>query len=256
MRMKLLRYGWLGLVSLSTACGGGNVDTTKTAPIEFRLVDAPASEVTEIVVTLDEVKVHVAGSGWIVLSSETRTVDLLKLQGGSYALLGVASLPAGRISQMRLHVQEGSTNYVTTPDGVHHPLKTPSGEESGLKIKLGVDFASCEGGNVTIDFDGKKSIFVHPKGGGAGDEWTLRPVIRLKSVRHTEGSCGEEAPSVAPPVPEPETPPPVSAPPPPTPAPEEPPPVMTPLPPDAQDPCGTTNCPIGNVCLDGVCGVL
>jgi hypothetical protein len=232
------------------------------------MVDAPASDVTEIVVTIDEVKVHVAGSGWTVLSSETRTVDLLKLQGGSYALLGVASLPPGRLTQMRLHVKEGSSNYVTTPDGVHHPLKTPSGEQSGLKIKLGVDFTNCEGGHVTIDFDGKKSIFVHPKGGGAGDEWILRPVIRLKSVRHKAGSCAEPLPPSQPPVAE--TPDPAQPETPSSETPGEPPsgegpacdpsqplpPTMTPLPPDTSDPCGPTNCPAGNVCIDGVCGVL
>lgn len=246
MRSTLLRYGFVGVV-WAAACGdSGN----KTGPIEFRMVDAPADEVTEIVVTIDEVKAHVAGSGWTVLSTETRTVDLLKLQGGSYALLGVSTLPAGRISQMRLHVKEGSSNYVTTPDGAHHPMKTPSGEQSGLKIKVGADFAACEGGQVTIDFDGKKSIFVHPKGGGAGDEWILRPVIRLKSVRHTPGTCGEDMPEAEPrtPVDEP-------SPPDDEPAPEVPPP-MTPMPPDTSDPCNAVNCPEGNVCIDGVCGVL
>src|SRR4051812_17798228 len=55
----------------------------KTAAIEIRLVDAPSDEVTEIVVSLDHIDVQVAGSGWSTLTSQPKTVDLLKLQGGT-----------------------------------------------------------------------------------------------------------------------------------------------------------------------------
>lgn len=194
---RTMFFALLPLAVSPFACSGADSGamsdpSLRSGAVEIRLVDAPAQDVTEIVVTIDSVDAHVAGSGWVNLTSGTRTIDLLKLQGGSFALLGVAQFPSGHITQLRLHVVEGGVDYVTTPDGVHHPLKVPSGEESGIKIKGGFDWSACAGGNLTLDFDGKKSIFTHPVGGGAGDEWILRPVIRLKSFRQHKQACGDE----------------------------------------------------------------
>jgi hypothetical protein len=158
-----------------------------TGQMSIRLVDAPADDVTEIVVSVTRVTAHVVGGGgWVDLSTTPATVDLLKLQGGTFALLGVTTIPAGKVTQLRLYTDENGPNYVTTPDGVQHPLKVPSGPQSGIKIKGGFELAACATGSLTLDFDGKKSIFTHPT--GAGDDWILRPVIRLKSVA-TTGSC-------------------------------------------------------------------
>jgi hypothetical protein len=158
--------------------------TGMTSAIAVRLVDAPFPDVSEIVVTIDEVSAHVAGGGWVTLANQQATVDLLSLQGGTFALLGVTQLPAGKITQMRLHVVPGGLDYVTTSaDGAQHPLITPSGEESGIKIIGGFSLRECDTGNITLDFDGKNSIFTHPT--GSGDEWILRPVIRVKSVQAT-----------------------------------------------------------------------
>jgi hypothetical protein len=157
--------------------------------IEIRLVDAPNMDVKEIVVTITKVEAHVGGS-WQTLSSQTKTVDLLTLQGGTFALLGVTQLPAGKITQFRLYVTDAGPNYVTTPDLKQHPLTVPSGDESGIKLKADVDVAPCSQGSMTLDFDGHNSIFTHPLGSGAGDEWILRPVIRLKETS-LSGSCND-----------------------------------------------------------------
>jgi hypothetical protein len=185
----------VGLLATYGGCADSGQATSSPTPsgrgnLELRLVDAPADDVKEIVVTITRVEAHVAGGGgWMVLAEKTATIDLLKLQGGSFVQLGVAQFPGGKITQLRLYVKEDGPNYVTTPDGEHHHLTVPSGPESGIKIKGGFDWAACDAGNLTLDFDGKKSIFVHPKGAGAGDEWLLRPVVRLKSVSVTGDAC-------------------------------------------------------------------
>jgi hypothetical protein len=117
-------------------------------------------------------------------------VDLLTLQGGTFALLGVMTIPAGKITQFRLYVTDAGPNYVTTPDLKQHPLTVPSGDESGIKLKADVDVKPCSQGQMTLDFDGHNSIFTHPVGAGAGDEWILRPVIRMKEVA-LSGSCND-----------------------------------------------------------------
>jgi hypothetical protein len=272
----LLFGGWLTACAGSdgTSPNGAGYPTTtsdNTAPmvaaatangrglLELRLVDAPATDVTEIVVTITRVEAHVAGGGgWMVLGDKTATIDLLKLQGGTFAQLGVVQMPAGKVTQLRLYVKEDGPNYVTTPDGKQHPLTVPSGTQSGIKLKGQFDWPNCGIGNVTIDFDGKKSIFTHPKGAGAGDEWLLRPVVRLKSISVKEGTCGP-APDAGVPNENPSVPgsdagtgdptPPPPPPPPPT-MPPTMPPVMNPPP---GDPCAAVTCGDGLVCYNGAC---
>jgi hypothetical protein len=232
------RLFFLAATCLS-ACTGTGSPGSGSSNMEIRLVDAPADDVKEIVVTITRVEAHVAGEGgWMTLAEKTATIDLLKLQGGSFVQLGVASIPAGHITQFRLYVKEEGPNYVTTPDGEHHPLTVPSGPESGIKIKGALDWAACDRGNVTFDFDGKKSIFVHPKGAGAGDEWLLRPVVRLKSVSVKGGACEQPdagLPEMTPPAPSTDA---------------GSPPIMT-VPP--ADPCATVVCAEGQYCNSGVC---
>jgi hypothetical protein len=242
----------VGLLSTATGCAdSASSVTTGRGSLEIRLVDAPADEVKEIVVTILRVEAHVAGGGWMVLAEKTATIDLLKLQGGTFAQLGVTQFPGGKITQLRLYVKEDGPNYVVTPDGQQHHLNTPSGVESGLKIKAGFDWSACDVGNVTIDFDGKKSIHVHPRGGGAGDEWQLRPVIRLKSVSVTGDACNPTPPMMAdaaPMDPPAETD---------AGAPVDPPaqadagvPIM---PPPVGDPCAEVMCAEGSFCYNGTC---
>ncbi|GAC1581884.1 MAG: hypothetical protein NVS3B20_26820 [Polyangiales bacterium] len=217
-----------------------------TGLLEFRVVDAPNRDVKEIVVTLTHITAHVAGTGWMTLVTKLETVDLLKLVGGSWSSLGITKMPAGKITQVRLWGTDAGPNYVTTPDGVHHPLKVPSGDESGIQVKGGFDLAPCEGGVVTLDFDGKNSIFTHPLGKGAGDEWILRPVIRLKSVVTTTACVDAGPPSTPPPPPASDA----GAPPPPPPPP--PPPAtdggVTPI-----DPCAAVTCTGSSYCKNGLC---
>ena len=176
----------LSVAACSSDPGSGSSGGT-SGNIEIRLVDAPNMDVKQIVVTITKVEAHVGGS-WETLSSQTKTVDLLTLQGGTFALLGVTQIPAGKITQFRLYVTDAGPNYVTTPDSKQHPLTVPSGDESGIKLKADVDVAPCSQGSMTLDFDGHNSIFTHPVGAGAGDEWILRPVIRLKEVA-LSGGC-------------------------------------------------------------------
>jgi hypothetical protein len=239
-----------GAASLPGASAG------QKGALEVRLVDAPTQDVKEIVVTITKVTAHSAGGGgWVLLGNQTATIDLLRLSGGSFVQLGVVRMPPGRITQIRLYVKEDGPNYVTTPDGVHHPLTVPSGPQSGIKIKGGFDWPACATGNVTFDFDGKKSIFVHPKGAGAGDEWLLRPVVRLKSVTATGDGCGPDAgaPSTPPVTSPPNGNPPTIAPP--ADAGAVPPSTPVVMPPPG-DPCTNVTCNTNQYCNNGTCAPL
>jgi hypothetical protein len=142
--------------------------------------------VTQIIVTVAKVTAHSSSAGWVTLSTTETTVDILKL--ADYAApLGFANLPAGKITQVRLYVKDGGTQYVIRDDGVQVDLKVPSGIESGIKIKGLFDVASCNLTGVPIQWDGHKSIWVHPT--GQQDEWILRPVIRLGDITASNVGC-------------------------------------------------------------------
>ena len=130
---------------------------------------------SQAVVVIDEVTAH-GPDGWVTLLSGAQvTVDVLQLAEHA-AELGFANLPAGKITQIRLHVDGSTPPYVVTRTGDRHPLKVPSGEQSGLKVKGQWSIGACETLTVDLALDGKKSIWIHPT--GHGDLYVLRPVIR------------------------------------------------------------------------------
>jgi hypothetical protein len=178
---------------------GGNTAAT-AGRLELLLVDAPNEDAKQIVVTIARVEAHVAGAGgWVTLLDQSRTVDLLSLQGGTFASLGVSSFPAGRVTQIRLELSADGPNHVVTRDNKMHPLEVPSGTEAGIKINAGFDWPPCATGMMTIDFDGKQSLVVRPRGGDGGEDvWQLRPVINLRSVEHDGGKCGGGGPPADP----------------------------------------------------------
>jgi hypothetical protein len=159
----------------------------------------------EVVVHLSRVTAHGDSSGWVTLTETPFTVDLLKLDQKA-AELGVANLPAGKVTQLRLYVDSAADNHVVLDDNTHVPLKVPSGSQSGIKVKGPFDLSSCEETTLTLDFDVEHSVKVHSTGNGSGGEYILRPVIRLAKLCDaggpgsackttadcTSGSCGEE----------------------------------------------------------------
>jgi hypothetical protein len=162
---------------------------TGHSQLAIKLVDAPSTEVEEIWVNITRVTAHSPELGWITVSEDPVSVDLLTIQTQPM-LLGVANLPPGNITQLRLYVTP-KDNYVVV-NGEKLPLKVPSGSQSGIKIKGPWQMNACERTEVTLDFDGKKSLKVHPKGNG--QEWILRPVIKVKKSGMDLVGCGEEMP--------------------------------------------------------------
>jgi hypothetical protein len=187
-------------VAVAAAIGVGLAcDAAKRGPgqLAIQLVDAPNTAVDEIWVNVTAVRIHEVSIGWkTVLDTPLPPLDLLKLKD-SAAALGLVNLPAGTVTQIRLVVAP-TGNYVTV-GGQQIPLKVPSGAESGIKIQGPWEISACTETSVTLDFDGNKSIWVHPT--GTGDEWILRPVIRTKKATRTPGTCdgGGEAGGGVPP---------------------------------------------------------
>jgi hypothetical protein len=172
----------LALLALLAGCSSSNMSNPGNGTMRVHLTDKPGSgnvEAVNLVVT--EVLAHAetassdsdsvsTSGGWQVLSSTTKTYDLMKLQNGVFTTIGEGSLPAGTYTQIRLKLGAGSTVVV---DGSTYSLKIPSGMESGLKL-VG-NFQVPPGGttDVGLDFDAARSI--HETGSG---QWMLKPVVK------------------------------------------------------------------------------
>jgi len=181
-RFKILALSTLAAVlGLAGACTG-----QKTGPGQLRvsMIDAPNPAVEQIWVNVTAVRAHQVQSGWVTISTTPVRVDLLTLK--DHALeLGLASLPAGTVTQIRLVVSSDGNTVKT--GGVEVPLFVPSGAQSGIKIKGPWVIDACTETAVLLDFDGAKSIWYHPT--GQGDLWILRPVIRTVKAEQAPGTC-------------------------------------------------------------------
>ena len=178
--------------SLFAACGialaGCGASSSGNGTLVVALTDAPSPDVKSIVVTIDTVTAHSDQAGWVTVAHGPITVDLLTLQDVSMKL-GEISLPAGTVGEIRLVLADGP-QYVVLADDTQEPLKTPSGQESGLKLKGTFTVSACTKHTVTLDFDGKNSIAFHETGGPNG--WILRPVIRVKGEADEPEGCSAD----------------------------------------------------------------
>jgi hypothetical protein len=140
--------------------------------LNIRLTDAPAAYEA---VNIDLKEVHVNfrndSTGWEILPTYAGVYDLLKLQNGIDTLIATTTIPSGVLQEIRLVL--GKNNTVKVGDRLF-ALEVPSGESSGLKIKVSKNlYGALE--TIIIDFDAALSI--HENGNG---EYMLKPVIRLK----------------------------------------------------------------------------
>lgn len=124
--------------------------------------------------------------GWITLNNDPIRVDLLDLRNGNTIQLGDEEVETGGYDQVRLIL--GPDNEVVV-DGESFPLKTPSAQQSGLKLKINAEVEDGEIYNLLIDFDAGRSIVQTGNGG-----FILKPVLRAVELEETGSIEGSVVP--------------------------------------------------------------
>jgi|GEM_PF-829423 len=145
--------------------------------LRLMLTDAPADNIDNVWLTVSSVTINSEEHGWISISNDTQTLDLLRLQNSVSRTLGIATLPAGSFTEMRMLVTDASV----VVEGSTHDLYVPSGATSGVKIKFHFTVSDSEISTMLIDWDASSSIHYAP-----GEGYIMRPVIHVRSFRTEE----------------------------------------------------------------------
>lgn len=201
----------MGVMLFAVACSNDDDGSPSNgmAKVNFYMVDAPG-DFEEVWVEVLAVRVKADGDddmdddgidddddeiGWIEIPYDetNRYVNLLDLTGENSLFLGSEDFPEGEIDQLRLVL--GDDNYVIK-NGDRFDLKTPSAQQSGLKIKVDEDIEGGMSYNLVIDFDVAKSIV---EAGNSGNI-ILKPVLRAYMEEAASGVMGQVFPDEAMPV--------------------------------------------------------
>ena len=142
--------------------------------LEIRLTDGPATY-DAVYIDIQQVEVNAStdstDSGWRSIPLLRPGIyNLLDFKNGIDTVLASADLPAGKLSQLRLILGDGNSVVI---GGKSYPMKTPSAQQSGLKLNIN---ATLTGGilyRLYIDFDAARSIVATGNG-----KYNLKPVIR------------------------------------------------------------------------------
>jgi hypothetical protein len=143
----------------------------ENATYRVYLTDQPG-EYQHVYVDIQEIRIHTNNGGWMSPTNFNPGIyDLLEFNNGMDTLLCSFELPAGKVTQIRLVL--GSNNSVVI-NGISHPLTTPSGQTSGLKLNVHHEIVAGNSYQVWLDFDASKSVVANGNGG-----YLLKPVIRV-----------------------------------------------------------------------------
>ena len=161
-----------------------NNNSSDQATLQLRLTDNPPPDVKEVWVDIQQVEI-IGGEGnspVILEGVHAGLYNLLEFTGGKDTLLADALIPAGTISQIRLIL--GENNFLITSSGEKISLKTPSAQQSGLKVQLHQEVTGGMLYRLTLDFDVARSIVF----AGNSDNVILKPVLRVMSFIPSGGN--------------------------------------------------------------------
>nr|MBC7611640.1 DUF4382 domain-containing protein [Pseudopedobacter sp.] len=164
---RILILSFAGLLMGLTACKKSSSSSNTT--MNVKITDGPGNY-DAVVLNVKEINVKTSG-GDVTLNVGSRAFDILKFRNGRDTLIASQTIPSGTLQEVRL-VLEPTGNYVRI-GGVNYDLTTPSGQTSGVKLKVQEELLDGVAYTLLLDFDAAKSIVQTGNG-----KYILKPVIR------------------------------------------------------------------------------
>lgn len=184
---------------------GSSVAGDQTGKIEVRVTDAPAKDVIKaILVTVNSVEVHKAGTGdnaqatatqtvqgteeqssdnengWTTISNTSHSFDLLKVKD-NLTTLDTSNVSVGNYTQVRLGVESVKVTFIGSDNKEYTEDATvPSGK---IKFIQGFKVSSTDITLLDFDFDAAQSVNVTGNG-----KVMFKPVIKLSVGKKNEAN--------------------------------------------------------------------
>lgn len=160
--------GMLGLGIGLTACNKNESGSNMTK-MNIKLTDSPAAY-DAIYLSVKEIQVLTSG-GSSTISVGATPFNILNFRMGKDTLIASKDIPSGMIQEIRLVLNDTGNRVVV--NGNSTVLTTPSGQSSGVKLKVQEELQEGVAYTLLLDFDAAKSIVQAGNG-----KYLLKPVIR------------------------------------------------------------------------------
>jgi hypothetical protein len=138
--------------------------------VSVQIHDESTERVDAVWLSVVEVTVNHDLDGWVLISDQPATFDLLDLQGGVVQGLGLANVPVGSYDQVRLLLSDAWVEV----DGEEFELDVPSGMQSGVKVNADFEVLDCGEVIVDLDWDVGAHLLLNPQG------YRLRPTLEAE----------------------------------------------------------------------------
>ena len=159
----------LGLSLLGAACDKSDNNSSGMTKVNVRLTDGPGAY-DALYLSVKEVQI-LSSEGQTTLAVNSNPFNILNFRMGKDTLIASQDIPSGTIQEVRLVLNNTGNSVVI--NGTSYALTTPSGQTSGIKLKVHDDLQAGVAYTLLLDFDAAKSIV----NTGSG-KYILKPVIR------------------------------------------------------------------------------
>lgn len=168
---KIILFAAALLILGFTSCKKSSTTATTTA-VSVRLTDGPGLY-DAVILNIKQVVIITAG-GQQTLNINGGPIDILHFRLGKDTLLAASDIPAGELQEVRLILNTTGNRVIV--NGVSYDLTTPSGQTSGVKLKVKDNLTAGIAYTLLLDFDAGQSIVTTGSG-----KYILKPVIRAIS---------------------------------------------------------------------------
>ncbi|MCO5937435.1 DUF4382 domain-containing protein [Mucilaginibacter sp. RB4R14] len=170
MMNKIILFSVVILALGFASCKKSN--SSNTTPLSVRLTDGPGPY-DAVILSVKQVVVITTG-GQQTLDVNGGPIDILHFRLGKDTLLAATDIPSGQLQEVRLVLNTTGNKVIV--NGISHDLTTPSGQTSGVKLKVMDNLTAGIAYTLLLDFDAGQSIVTTGSG-----KYILKPVIRAIS---------------------------------------------------------------------------